>query len=79
MELFQRLTYENQVLERDGMSQFRIYRAQDNDYYLSGDHRTNSRNIYTLWCPIPYGFHTHALPCMSIRLTRFLHGEELTP
>ena len=65
MDLFQRLTYENQVLERDGMSQFRIYRAQDNDYYLSGDHRTNSRNMYTLWCPIPYGF-PHSRPPLYV-------------
>ena len=56
MNLLERLTYENQVLQHDGMPQFRIYKDQASGYYLSGDHRTSANHLYTLWSPIPSGF-----------------------
>ena len=56
MTLIQRLTYENQVLQHDGMSQFHIYKDQANGYYLLGDHHTSANRSYTLWSPIPLGF-----------------------
>jgi len=57
MTLQERLVLENQVLERDGLSQFQVYRAQDGEsYYLWGVHRTNASNAYTIWSPIPIDF-----------------------
>ena len=56
MNLLQRLTYENQVLQHDGMPQFKIYSDQPSGYYLLGDHRTIGNHSYTLWSPIPLGF-----------------------
>ena len=56
MNLLQRLTYENQVLQNDGMPQFQIYRDQGSGYYLLGHHRTSANHSYTLWSPIPLGF-----------------------
>ena len=56
MNLLQRLTYENQVLEHDGMPQFQIYGNQASGYNLWGDHRTNANHSYRLWSPIPLGF-----------------------
>lgn len=54
MTLMERLTLENQILQRDGMSQFQIYR--NGGFYLIGEHRTNSGQKYTLWSPLPAGF-----------------------
>lgn len=56
MNFLERLTLENQVLQRDGMSQFKVYRGQDGRYYLWGEHRTNAGSSYTLWAPLPAGF-----------------------
>ncbi len=54
MTLLDRLILENQVLERDGLSQFQVYKNQaDESYYLWGVHRTNAGNAYTIWSPIP--------------------------
>ncbi len=54
MTLLERLVLENQVLERDGLSQFQVYRTQyDESFYLSGVHRTNAGSAYTIWSPIP--------------------------
>ena len=65
MNLVERLTYENQVLQCDGMSQFQIYRDQTSGYYLLGDHRTNANHSYTLWSPIPSGF-PHSRPHLYV-------------
>lgn len=65
MNLIERLTYENQVLKQDGMSQFQIYGNPSDGYYLYGDHRTNADSSYGLWSPIPAGFPT-ARPCVYV-------------
>ena len=65
MNLQQRLTYENQVLQHDGMPQFQIYKDPAGGYYLLGDHRTSANRSYTLWSPIPPGF-PHSRPCLYI-------------
>lgn len=58
MTLLERLVLENQILERDGLSQFQVHRAQQGgeSYYLWGVHRTNAGNAYTIWSPIPIHF-----------------------
>lgn len=57
MTLLERLVLENQILERDGLSQFQVHRAQHGEsYYLWGVHRTNAGNAYTIWSPIPIDF-----------------------
>ena len=61
MNLVERLTFENQVLQRDGMPQFKIYREQNGGYYLCGEHQTNANYSYTLWAPLPSGF-PHSRP-----------------
>ncbi len=53
MTLEERLVIENQILTRDGLSQFQVYRASVGNYYLWGDHKTNSGKNYTIWGPIP--------------------------
>lgn len=55
MTLQERLGLENQILIRDGMSQFQVYR-RDAYYYLWGEQKTNSGNIYTVWIPIPSNY-----------------------
>lgn len=53
----ERLILENQVLTREGFSQFQIYAGKTaGDYYLWGEHRTNSGNSYIIWSPLPVGF-----------------------
>ena len=54
MTVHERLTLENQILLRDGLSQFRVYRSNDLiSYYLWGTHTTNSGRSYQIWSPIP--------------------------
>lgn len=54
MTLQDRLVLENQILDRDGLSQFQVYRRQYGDgFFLSGIHRTSSENSYSLRSPIP--------------------------
>lgn len=54
MTLHDRLILENQILSRDGLSQFKVYqRGNSSSYYLTGLHNTNSGNPYELWSPIP--------------------------
>ena len=65
MNLLERLTYENQVLQQDGMPQFQIYKDQPNGYYLLGNQRTSANNSYTLWSPIPAGY-PHSRPHLYI-------------
>ena len=73
MTFLERLTYENQVLQRDGMSQFQIYKDQPNGYYLLGDHRTSANSSYTLWSPIPTGF-PYSRPRLYIHIPNPLWG-----
>ena len=54
MTLEERLGWENQILIRDGLSQFQVYRHQYADsYFLRGEHKTSSTNSYTIWSPLP--------------------------
>ena len=54
MTLHERLALENQILLRDGLSQFRVYRRENlRSYYLWGTHNTNSGRSYEVWSPIP--------------------------
>jgi len=54
MTLQERLGIENQILIRDGFSQFQIYSTTDKtSYYLWGQHRSTKWNSYTIWSPIP--------------------------
>lgn len=54
MTVQERLVLENQILQRDGFSQFQVYRSQYGEpFFLSGVHKTNSGNSYTIWSPIP--------------------------
>ena len=73
MNLVQRLTCENQVLQHDGMPQFQIYSDQVGGYYLSGVHQTIANNLYTLRSPIPPGF-PHSRPHMYIFTPNPLRG-----
>lgn len=56
MNLMERLTLENQVLQRDGMPQFKVYCGRAGGYFLWGEHRTNAGRSYTLRAPLPVGF-----------------------
>jgi len=61
MTLQERLVIENQILKKDGLSQFQVYYYSQGDfYYLQGDHRTNIGNIYTILgkfpCSYPNGY-----------------------
>ncbi len=54
MNLLERLNLENQILNRDGMSQYLIrYYQSGNFYYIYGDYNSSSGRNYTLWCRIP--------------------------
>ncbi len=54
MTLVERLNLENQILERDGMSQYLIkYYPQGAFYYIYGNYISNSRRSYTIWCQLP--------------------------
>ena len=54
MTLHERLALENQILLRDGLSQFRVYRSENlRSYDLWGTHNTNSGRSYEIWSPIP--------------------------
>lgn len=56
-DLYQRLTLEQGILARDGLSQFSIrYDSARSLYYIWGEHRTNSGKPYILWSPIPNTF-----------------------
>jgi len=55
MTLQKRLGIENQILIRDGMSQFQVYQRGAR-YYLWGEHKTSSGNFYTIWSPIPSNY-----------------------
>jgi len=54
MTLQERLILENQLLERDGLSQFQVYRNEHREsFYLWGAHNTNCGKTYTIWSPLP--------------------------
>ncbi len=54
MTLVERLNLENQILERDGMSQYLVkYYPQGAFYYIYGVYTSNSRREYTIWCQLP--------------------------
>lgn len=54
MTLEERLGWENQILIRDGLSQFQVYRYQyASTYFLRGEHKTSNNNSYTIWSPLP--------------------------
>ena len=57
MTLQERLGLENQILQRDGLSQFQVYQSNDGySFFLWGTHRTSSANAYEIWSPIPSGY-----------------------
>ena len=54
MTLQERVTLENQLLVREGFSQFQIYALQNpGNYGLWGEHKTNSGRLYKIWSPLP--------------------------
>ena len=54
MTLQERLMLENQILQRDGLSQFQVYRSQYGEsFFLSGVHKTSGANSYAIWSHIP--------------------------
>jgi hypothetical protein len=73
MNLVERLTLENQILQRDGMAQFQVFESPSGAYYLWGEHRTNAGNPYTLWVPLPSGF-PHERPPLYIHAPNPLWG-----
>jgi hypothetical protein len=57
MTLEERINVDNYILNIDGFSQFRIYQyTNQNSYFLWGDHKTNSGNVYTIWGPLPNNY-----------------------
>lgn len=53
----QRLALEDQILQREGFTQFRVYQRQSDDsYYASGYATSNAGYRYRLWIPIPAGY-----------------------
>lgn len=57
MILEERLILENQILSREGFSQFQIYTGQTaGNYNLWGEQRSSSGNLYKIWSPIPLGY-----------------------
>ena len=54
MTLLERLGLENQVLLRDGLSQFQIHRSQSGEsFFLWGNHKTSAGNSYSIYGPLP--------------------------
>lgn len=57
MTLEERLILENQILSKDGLSQFKIYKSEQGiSYFLRGEHKTSIGNSYAIWSPIPNGY-----------------------
>ena len=53
----QRLAIEDEILQREGFPQFRVYHQQSDDsYYASGYATSNAGYRYGLWTPIPAGY-----------------------
>ncbi len=54
MTLLERLNLENQILNRDGMSQYLIrYYQPGSFYYIYGDYKPSGGRSYAIWCRIP--------------------------
>ena len=54
MTFLGRLNLENQILNRDGMSQYLIRYYQPEDfYYIYGEYKSSSGRTYTIWCRVP--------------------------
>jgi hypothetical protein len=52
-----RLGLEDQILQCEGFSQFRVYhQPSDDSYYASGYATSNAGYRYGLWIPIPKGY-----------------------
>ncbi|MFH1729634.1 MAG: hypothetical protein ABIA04_14585 [Pseudomonadota bacterium] len=57
MTLLDRLNLENQILKRDGMSQYFVkYYPQGNFYYIFGDYNSSGGRSYTVWCRLPTNY-----------------------
>ena len=57
MTLIERLNLENQILKRDGMSQYLIkYYSQGNFHFIYGDYISSSKINYTIWCKLPINY-----------------------
>ena len=78
MTFQERLGLENQILQRDGLSQFQIYQFQSGEsFYLWGSHKTNAGNSYAVYGPIPSGF-PHSRPPIYIYEPNPLNGYGFT-
>jgi hypothetical protein len=56
-EQLRRLAIEDEILQREGFPQFRVYHKQSDDsYYASGYATSNAGFRYGLWIPIPAGY-----------------------
>jgi hypothetical protein len=76
MTLQERLGLENQILQRDGLSQFQVYRSWYGDsFYISGTHKTNSGNAYKIFSPIPCRY-PNSRPPVYIQEPNPLRGYE---
>lgn len=54
MTLLERLNLENQILLKDGMSQYLVKYSQSGGfYYIYGDYNSSSGKKYTIWCRLP--------------------------
>lgn len=74
MTLAERLNLENQILIRDGMSQYLIqYYQPSNFYYIYGDYKSNSGRSYTIWCRIPE-YYPNAFPQILVHNPNPLFG-----
>lgn len=74
MTLLERLNYENQILNRDGMSQYLIkYSQPGNFYFIYGDYNSSSGRIYTIWCRIP-DYYPNTCPSVYIHKPNPLIG-----
>lgn len=57
MTFEERIILENQILNRDGLTQFQVYVGQSfGSYFLWGEHKTNGQNSYKIHSPIPHDY-----------------------
>ena len=74
MTLVERLNLENQILIRDGMSQYLIRYYQPGDfYYVYGDYKSSSGRSYAIWCRIP-DYYPNILPPVYVHSPNPLIG-----
>lgn len=68
VDLRQRLILEQQILQRDGLTQFGIYfDAARSQYYVWGECHTNVGKAYALWSPIPVRYPYDCPPLYVLR------------